>query len=223
MPEASTSETTPAREGIPTWLWLVGAAILLLAAFGLITRSRRRSVATYVEPAYVEPAYVEPAYDAAPVVPVATEPVAVAVPVEPGSVERPWIRMTLEPTSNEVRDDGNVITYHLIVENEGPVDAHNVEVSSFLFSEGRSSAAEQSLIETKALRGRIDVPAGGSVLVEGSVVVQDAATYDGEAKIVADARYPLPGGGEGHLAARFAVDAASDAMTTRVDDVLERV
>ncbi len=222
-PAASPAEATPANDGIPTWLWAVGGALLLLAALGLVARSRRRSVTTYVESAYVEPTYVEPAYDAAPVVPVAAEPVAAAVAPDPSEAERPWIRMTLEPTSSEVRDDAHVITYHLIVENEGPVDARNVDVSSFLFSEGRSSAAERSLIETGALRGRIDVPAGGSVRVEGHVVVQDAATRDGEAKIVADARYPLPDGGEGHLAARFAVDAGSDIMTTRVDDVLERV
>ncbi len=217
-PAIAPADATPARDGIPTWLWVVGGAILLLAALGLTARTRRRSGATYVEPAYVEPAY-----DAAPAVPVATEPVAVAVAPDPSDAERPWIRMTLEPTSNEARDDGNVISYHLIVENEGPVDARNVEVSSFLFSDVNSSAAEQALIGTKALRGRIDVPAGGSVRVEGHVVVQDTATSDGEAKIVADARYPLPGGGEGHLAARFAVDAASDIMSTRVDDVLERV
>ena len=201
-PAATVAKTSTVQTDTAPWMWIAGVVGALLVAIGALLLSRRRRVDDDEE-------VIESAYTTDPVVAPATSAFA----------ERPWIRMTLEPTSTEQSASGTVMTYQLIVENEGPVDAHDVQISSFLLKDGKSSPLADSLIDPRALRGRIDVAAGRSVRVEASVVVAD----DREAKIVADARYPLPGGGEGHLAARFAVDAASVEMTTRVDDVLERV
>jgi hypothetical protein len=41
-------------------------------------------------------------------------------------------------------------------------------------------------------------------------------------KIVADARYPLPDGGQGRLAALFGIDLSSPEAAAQVEDVLER-
>ncbi len=198
-------------------MWIVGGIVALLAIVGLLFGRRRGAV----DEEFVEAAYVPPVAAPLAAAPHVAEPVAqpVAAPVTSASDERPWIRMTLEPTATEAHGDASIMTYQLIVENEGPVDAHDVQVSSFLMRDASASPMEDALIAAKPMRGRIDVPSGSSVRVEASVVVEDAS----EAKIVADARYPLPGGGEGHLAARFAVDTAAAGLTTRVDKVLERV
>jgi hypothetical protein len=213
-------EPTNTATTVAPWMWIVGGLLVVLAIAGLLLGRRRRPVSEDDSIAYaptiVAPVAAPAAVPMAEAMPIVEEMPAPAVAA---SDERPWIRITLEPTATETHGDASIMTYQLIVENEGPVDARDVQVSSFLLRDGASSPMEGALIGAKPLRGRIDVPSGGSVRVEASVTVEHRT----EARIVADARYPLPDGGEGHLAARFAVDTGSDDLVTRVDKVLERV
>jgi MYXO-CTERM domain-containing protein len=210
--------TRTATTGSP-WMWIVGGIVVLLAIAGLLLGRRRRPVDDNDAIAYA-PTIIAPVAAPAPMPMAEAMPVIeeASAPAVAASDARPWIRMTLEPTATETHGDASIMTYQLIVENEGPVDARDVQVSSFLLRDASSSPMEDALIRATPLRGRIDVPSGGSVRVEASVVVSD----EKEAKIVADARYPLPDGGEGHLAARFAVDTGTDELATRVDRILER-
>jgi hypothetical protein len=199
----------PVTDGTP-WSWIVGGLVALAALVGLIALLSRRRRAAYGEDA----AYDAPRAAAAPLVapqhdapqPVAPTPVQPAIGVPPG---RPWLRMTLQPTGVEAIGDGNTLFYDLIVENEGSEAARDVRVKSFLFGDSESSAQERALI----------VPVGASRPVSASVLLP----ANGEAKVVADIRYPLPDGTEGHVAARFAIDARGDAVEATVDRVIERV
>lgn len=42
-------------------------------------------------------------------------------------------------------------------------------------------------------------------------------------KLIADARYALPDGSEGHLAAKFGIDLSDPDRPAHVEDVLDRV
>ena len=126
--------------------------------------------------------------------------------------ERPWIRMMLQPVAAESRGDEQTVDYELIIENEGHVPARDVRVSSFL---AHGDAASNMPAQTR----RVDIDPGASVPLPGRITVPDGV----DPKIVADARYPLPDGGQGHLAALFGIDLSSPEAAAQVEDVLERV
>jgi hypothetical protein len=199
VPDAGAA-TTP-------WSWIVGGLVALAAVIGLLAlmRRRRRNNDAYEAEPVTQPVAARQPVSRAPQA-AAPKLVQAAEGVPPG---RPWLRMTLQPTGVEPIGDGNTLFYDLIVENEGSVPARDVRVSSFLFGGTQSSGNERSLI----------VPVGASRPVSASV----ALPAGGSAKVVADIRYPLPDGTEGHVAARFAIDTTGDVLEAKVDRVLERI
>lgn len=125
--------------------------------------------------------------------------------------ERPWIRMMLQPVAAESRGEEQTVDYELIIENEGHVPARNVRVSSFL---AHGDAASTMPAQTR----HVDIGPGASVPLPGRITVPEGV----DPKIVADARYPLPDGGQGRLAALFGIDLSSPEAAAQVEDVLER-
>lgn len=125
--------------------------------------------------------------------------------------ERPWIRMMLQPVAAESRGEEQTVDYELIIENEGHVPARNVRVSSFL---AHGDAASSIPAQTR----HVDIGPGASVPLPGRITVPEGV----DPKIVADARYPLPDGGQGRLAALFGIDLSSPEAAAQVEDVLER-
>lgn len=196
----TTAETT--QPGSMMWLWGalgLGAIALLIGLF--VSRSRRNAYALD----YGEPAYVAVDESGAPV-------------PEVNLNERPWIRLMLQPTRTESNGNRQTVEYQVIVENEGHVPAHDVRISSFPAGT-KASDIVSGLANVTAQTHQLDIAPGGSVPVNGTVTVPEGT----DPRLVIDARYPLPDGREGHLAARFGIDVSSDDLEARVEDVLERV
>lgn len=211
-------------------MWIVGGLVALGAIIALLFAVRRRPVDEVV---YDEPVYVAPTVAAAPVIepiaaaPVYTPPIA-PVPtktaITPVSDDnRPWIGLSLQATGSSARDDSDLVEYNLIVENAGEVMANDVRVSTFLIDDRtKSSEAESALIDAvgETQSRFIDLAPGTSVPIASTLTVPHGA----DPCIIAEAHYPLPGGGEGHIAARFVIESgAGDTVEARLDDVLERV
>lgn len=183
-------------------LWIAAAIGLVVALLGFLFLRRRRSEDELV--------YNMPAD--APV-----DETGAAMP-EVDLAKRPWIRLTLQPTRAQRSGDRQTVDYKLIVENDGQIPAHDVRVSSFLTgAKGTSKAAGLGIGQAET--HHIDVEPGASVPLAGKVTVRDGS----KPKIVADARYLLPDGGEGHIAARFGIDMSTPSGSAEVEDVLERV
>lgn len=194
--------TTPAQlqRDNSLWMWGVAALAGLAALLGFLFFRRSRQDAGYGSPTYV-----------------AVDEEGAPVP-EVNLSERPWIRLMLQPIRAEMRGDEQTVDYELIVENEGRVPAHDVRVSSFLTGV-KGVSMQPAFVNSQAQTHRIDLEPGASMPLSGKVTVREGV----DPKIVADARYPLPDGTEGHLAARFGIDMSTPEPAAEVEDVLERV
>jgi hypothetical protein len=184
-------------------------AILALIAF-VVSRRRRASAdsyeETYYEPVEETPIAIEPAAYAAPVAAVAADEAA----------GRPWIDIGLRPIRAE-----DSLEVEVTVSNSGDAPAHDVRVSTWMLNGTESSDGEQALIEARsgAQIATVDVAAGDDKSVDTTVALpNDAATPI----LVAEARYPLPLGGEGRIAATFEIDVTEGDVEARLHDVLER-
>lgn len=184
-------------------------AILALVAF-LVSRRRRASTdtfeETYYEPVEEAPIAVEPAAYAAPVAAVASDEAA----------GRPWIDIGLRPIRAE-----DSLEVEVTVSNSGDAPAHDVRVSTWMLNGSESSEGEQALIEARsgAQIATVDVAAGDDRSVDTTVALPNDATTP---ILVAEARYPLPLGGEGRIAATFEIDVTEGDVEARLHDVLER-
>jgi hypothetical protein len=170
--------------------------VLAIAAFALF-RSRRRRDVYDLEDAAAEP--VAPAMAAEPVAP------AMAVPVAAAAESRPWIDLALQPVRAGVEGDKAVVQFALKVDNRGASPARDVRVSAFMLQAG-ASEAERHLIQPKRMPP-VEIGPGETKRVETAVALP-TAKVEGDAVlpvVVADARYTLPDGSEGHTSATFAV------------------
>ena len=184
-PAAAQQTSTTTTTGF-NWLWAaLGVAALAVIGAVLFFRRRRDEEVFYDEPVYAE----EPVY--------AAEPVAVAEPMVLAN-DRPQIEIGIRPI-RAGSDNGQArVDYEVIVENAGALDARDVTVTSWLLN-AESSEAESTMIEN-----HVDVAAGEVATVAGSASV-DTVRGAFRPVVAADARYTLPDGSEGHIAARFAV------------------
>jgi hypothetical protein len=236
-------------DNTPWGMILTGVVALGAIILGLMFVRRRRPVVTDRTEPYVAPSMPvsEPIASLMPK-PVMREPVQPIAPkprepVMAATGERPWIGLSLAPICAGTTEAGTMVQYELIIDNASDIEAHDVRVSSFLIDGTRSSAAEQALIEPlgETQSSTVDIAANGSVPIITTIHVdrKDLNGNSFEPKIVAEARYPLPGGGEGHFAARFAIgitdgdaikavglregEGIHDDVGAELDDVLERV
>ncbi|HZG08888.1 MAG TPA: hypothetical protein VEZ70_07910 [Allosphingosinicella sp.] len=138
--------------------------------------------------------------------PLAATDVAAARPLAPRG--RPEIDLSMTPIRAGVEGVGARVEFQLTVGNRGAVSAEDVRVSTWMLAAG-SSNEEQMLI---APTDHADTPpvtiAAGEERTMNAQVGLPTSQVEGEAVlpvVIADARYRLPDGGEGHTTARFAV------------------
>ncbi len=164
---------------------------------------------------------LRPVEQPAVVAPVAAAPVAapLATAAVADNAARPWIDIGLRPIRAEADGDLEV---ELTLSNSGDMDAHDVRVSTWMLDGARSSDNEQALIDARgdAQVATLNVATGDDRAVDTRLALPaEAATP----LLVAEARYPLPDGGEGRIAAAFEIEAHGDeAVEARLHEVLER-
>lgn len=206
------SETDP---GDTSWLYILGGLAALAGLIALFVFARRRQSADVYEGTYVEPVAVAPV--------IAPEPtVAYAPPVAPVpvAVERPQVELNMRPVRAGSDGDDARVDFELTVENSSGVPAHDVKVSTWMLSRGASDA-ERLLIdppaEAELTRMTLEPSAAKRVDVSLAMPASDVHVSNGDGTlgytpiVVADARYPLPDGGEGRISAAFAVGVADGA------------
>jgi hypothetical protein len=178
-------------------------AILALGAW-LLARRRRSRAEAYDEP------YYAPADEAVVEAPLAAAPAAAE------ATARPWIDIGLRPVRAE-----DALEVEVTVSNSGDAPAQDVKVSTWMLNGADSSDSEQALIEARsgAQIATVDVAPGEDQSVDTSVALPADA---GTPILVAEARYPLPTGGEGRIAATFEIDMTEGDAEARLHDVLER-
>jgi LPXTG-motif cell wall-anchored protein len=194
---ATVQQTTTESSTGFNWIWAGAAALAVLALGALLLLFRRRRAEEdvyYDEPVYAEePACAEPVAVAEPIVAPVHEPEVVAA-----VANRPQIELGIRPI-RAGSDNGQArVDYEVIVENAGAVDARDVTVTSWLLN-AESSEAETAMVETQ-----VNVAAGDVTTVPASATI-DTARGAFRPVVATDARYTLPDGTEGHIAARFAV------------------
>jgi hypothetical protein len=168
--------------------WIVlGLLVLGVVAF-VMARRRRRDDIVYEE-----------SYDEG-----AVEPAAAAIPLG-AETGRPWIDVALEPVRAGVAGDEAVVEFALKVDNHGVAPARDVRVSAFMLQAG-ASEAEKGLIAPSEMPP-VTIAAGETRQVE-SAVAMATDRVEGDSVlpvVVAEIRYVLPDGSEGHTSASFAV------------------
>lgn len=120
--EPAAPETQP-KGGVPTWLYGVPVA-LLVVLFGFYALRRRR-----LAPAGAGPAAEPPARPASP------PPSAPAAPrVDP--MDRPWLELALKADRATFGQDQAVVLFELEIGNTGKLPARNVRIDVKLFNAG---------------------------------------------------------------------------------------
>ena len=208
---ATTPAAPPAQEEISSaaaWAFLAIPVIAILGLIALLVARRRRARAEAFDDTYYTP--VEETVVAEPV---AAAPVAAVADEAAG---RPWIDIGLRPVRAE---DG--LDVEVTVSNSGDAPAHDVRVSTWMLNGAESSEGERALIEARsgAQIATVDVAPGDNESVDTTVALPSDA---GTPILVAEARYPLPMGGEGRIAATFEIDVVEGDVEARLHDVLER-
>jgi len=191
-------ETVQEDDSKAIWPWLLLLGLAAVAAVLLLTRRRRGATVVEREAVREEPlAALEP-----------VAPLAPLAPVTPVAVARPRLVLTLTPRRAGVGADGARVEFELTVDNRGDAAAEDVRIATWMLA-GGASEAEQALIEPAA---RADTPpvtieAGQSRTLEAAVALPSSQMGGGSILpvVVADARYRLPDGSEGHTRNSYAV------------------
>jgi hypothetical protein len=124
---------------------------------------------------------------------------------------RPWLEFLMRPVRAGTTDDETLVEFELTVGNTGTVAAEDVRISTWLLA-GSGSEMESALIEppADAATSETRIAPGDGAKVDASIALPRARLQgDVLPVVVADARYSLPGGGEGRTSARFAVGLPS--------------
>lgn len=173
------------------------------------------------QPALVTPSFRRPAPVAEPEVVAATNGMALGQ-AERADLEalaassapeghRPWLEFLMRPVRAGTTEDEALVEFELTVGNTGTVSAEDVRISTWMLS-GAGSEAERSLIEPPAgaTTSETRIAPGDGAKVDATIALPRERLQDDVLPVVvADARYRLPGGGEGRTSARFAVGLPS--------------
>jgi len=143
---------------------------------------------------------------------------ALAASSEPVS-GRPWLEFLMRPIRAGTSQDDAIVQFELTVGNTGSVAARDVRISTWMVAAGQGTDMEHSLIVPAGAQfSEVDIAAGDGARVEGEVALSKTGLGSEPVLpvVVADARYMLPDGSEGHTHAAFAVglpDDESDDLT----------
>lgn len=173
------------------WPLIVAAILLVLGAIAfLLARGPRRRRAAVVERTVEEPVVIAP----------------VAAPIAPAG--RPRIDLRMRPLRAGVEGEGARIEFELTVLNEGPIEAEDVRVFTWMTAAAGHDA-------TRALMpppGHVGTPpvalaAGEARTLQASVALPRSELHGASLlpAVVVDIRYRLPGGRDGRTAAAFSV------------------
>ncbi|HYN47081.1 MAG TPA: hypothetical protein VES64_10355, partial [Allosphingosinicella sp.] len=217
---------------------------------------RRAADEVYEESAYEEPAMAAPeaGFERPIAAPAMAAPVAAAAEAEAeaedASVEdaapadvaalaeesapvagRPWLEFLLRPVRAGTSQDDAIVQFELTIGNTGTVSATDVKISTWMFADGQGTELERSLIDPPAgaTVSEVDIAAGDGARVDGEFSLPKSGLSESVLPVVvADARYRLPGGGEGRTSASFAIgmadgDALTPFPTDRASGLLEDV
>jgi hypothetical protein len=191
-------ETAPDNDRTAVWPWFLLLGLAALATVLLLTRRRRG--ATLVEREEVREEPLAALAPAAPLAPLA--------PVTPVAVARPRLHLALRPRRAGVAADGARVEFELTVDNRGDAAAEDVRVATWMLAAG-TSEAERALIEPaeRADTPPVTIEAGQSRTMEAAVALPSSEVRGGSILpvVVADARYRLPDGSEGHTRISYAV------------------
>jgi hypothetical protein len=176
------------------WPLIVAAILLLLGALAfLIARGGRRRPETVIHREVIEEA----------------PPLAVLPPPPPAPVGRPRIDLRMRPVRAGVQGEGARVEFELTVLNEGPVDAEDVRVYTWMTQSGGGQDATRALLPPPGHVGTppVSLAAGEARTLQASVALPRAELTGTSLlpAVVADIRYRLPGGREGRTAAAFSV------------------
>ncbi len=132
---------------------------------------------------------------------------ALAASSEPVS-GRPWLEFLMRPIRAGTSQDDAIVQFELTVGNTGSVGAKDVRISTWMVAAGQGTDMERSLIVPAGAQvSEVDIAAGDGARVEGEVALSKTGLGSEPVLpvVVADARYTLPDGSEGHTHAAFAV------------------
>ena len=224
--------TTQEGGGGSPLMWMLAGALAALALAGLffLLRGRRRQAYAVEhrhahtryrepEPAPALPSAAPPAADPLAAAPrpaaPAPEPLATAIPVPAAAAAapdsaRPWIELALRPIRAGVTGTDARVEFELAVENEGSAPASEVRVSAAMFPAGAPATEMERLLvqgaDESALPPTSIAPGAGKKIT--AAIEISTAEVEGDSLlpvIAAEARYRLPGGGEGRTVASFAI------------------
>ncbi len=139
---------------------------------------------------------------------------------DPPVADRPWLELAMRPIRAGTNVDEAVVEIELTVGNAGSVAADDVRISTFMFAGAPAGdEMERLLVERQTdsdAAPTVRIKPGEGKTLEATLALPRASLNGSVSPvIVADARYPLPGGGEGHTAASFRISVSDDgeAMT----------
>jgi hypothetical protein len=134
----------------------------------------------------------------------------------PPVADRPWLEMAMRPVRAGTNVDEALVEIELTVGNSGSVTADDVRISTFMFANAPAAdEMERLLVERDAEAvPPVRIKPGEGTTLEATLALPRAELNGSVSPvIVADARYPLPGGGEGHTAASFRISVSDDGET----------
>jgi hypothetical protein len=121
---------------------------------------------------------------------------------------RPWLEFGLRPVRAGTSDEEALVDVELTIGNAGDTAAKNVRISTFMLADADSSEMEKLLLEH---RSDANVPPVTIAPGDGTRLDAHLAVPKGELGrtfnpvVVAEARYTLPDGSEGHTQAAFKI------------------
>ena len=134
----------------------------------------------------------------------------------PPVADRPWLEMAMRPVRAGTNVDEALVEIELTVGNSGSGAADDVRISTFMFANAPAAdEMERLLVERDAEAApAARIKPGEGTTLEATLALPRASLNGAVSPvIVADARYPLPGGGEGHTAASFRISVSDDGET----------